>query len=355
MENAYTSYREVADSIDQQIGSGQLKPGDKLPPLPELAEQYGVARLTAQRAVALLCREGKLQTRPPRGTFVNDRCPLRAIVFVLPSEYSKLLQVRSPTMMDLLTGLQTGCNAWKLPLILATERDDPARYLRVDHGFVFYIGYRGNPVLDDWMRAAAAAKVPMTTVLTDAGQEHFIGKNLAAASRIGVEYLQSLGHRRIQILTRERVEGGPVLPLPDPPPGGDVEIHIHSITYTSQSEYQRASQDHAALDAIFEGPWRPTAIFTGTGAVIHHVLDYCTERGWRVPEDISVLALSEPFWATWAGKQISRVDNPNESLTRECVEQLIKTARGGGYRIGQRLLEPALVPGLTCSTPPSAR
>ena len=87
-EKSFISYRDIADRIDEQIGSGVLQPGDKLPALPQLAAQFGVARLTAQRAVSLLCRTGKLQTRPPRGTFVADRCPLRGIVFVTPSEYA---------------------------------------------------------------------------------------------------------------------------------------------------------------------------------------------------------------------------------------------------------------------------
>jgi DNA-binding GntR family transcriptional regulator len=68
-----TVWRQVADDIAADIGSGRLAPGWKLPPETELAETYGVARNTVRRAVAELVKDGQLVVVHGRGTFVAER------------------------------------------------------------------------------------------------------------------------------------------------------------------------------------------------------------------------------------------------------------------------------------------
>jgi hypothetical protein len=44
-------YRQVADDLARHIGGGALRPGDRLPAEPLLAEAYGVNRLTVREAI----------------------------------------------------------------------------------------------------------------------------------------------------------------------------------------------------------------------------------------------------------------------------------------------------------------
>lgn len=64
-------YAQVADDIQADIDAGRLAPGARLPSERELAAQYGVAGMTAQRAVALLRQRGKVVTLLGRGSFVK--------------------------------------------------------------------------------------------------------------------------------------------------------------------------------------------------------------------------------------------------------------------------------------------
>ena len=63
-----------ADAIIRQIKelliTGQLKPGDKLPPERKLSEKLGVGRTQVRDAIRRLEFYGILKTRPQSGTFV---------------------------------------------------------------------------------------------------------------------------------------------------------------------------------------------------------------------------------------------------------------------------------------------
>jgi len=66
------SYKQVADDLRRAIEQGGYQPGQRLPSGRTLAETYGVALNTAQRAVDLLKAEGVLVSYPPRGIFVQS-------------------------------------------------------------------------------------------------------------------------------------------------------------------------------------------------------------------------------------------------------------------------------------------
>ncbi|USY18856.1 winged helix-turn-helix domain-containing protein [Nocardiopsis exhalans] len=71
--NAAYLYLELADFVAAQIQRGDLKPGARLPPEREFAEEYGVSIGTARRATRELRERGLVTTLPIKGTFVMDK------------------------------------------------------------------------------------------------------------------------------------------------------------------------------------------------------------------------------------------------------------------------------------------
>lgn len=72
-EGANYVYAQVADDIRAEIESGALSAGSKLPAAEALADIYGVARLTAIRAVRHLAEQGLVAIVKGRGTYVAER------------------------------------------------------------------------------------------------------------------------------------------------------------------------------------------------------------------------------------------------------------------------------------------
>ena len=62
---------QVADTIMEQIRSGQLKPGDKLPNEKEMAESFGISRVSLREGLKLLSAKGLISTKHGGGTYVN--------------------------------------------------------------------------------------------------------------------------------------------------------------------------------------------------------------------------------------------------------------------------------------------
>lgn len=71
-------YDQVKRQITAQVAAGDLRPGDRLPPVRRLAEDVGLAPNTVARAYRELEAEGVVDTRGRAGTFVTGEETSRA-------------------------------------------------------------------------------------------------------------------------------------------------------------------------------------------------------------------------------------------------------------------------------------
>jgi len=63
-------YRQIADQLADDILSGRLETGQRLPSERTIAQRHGLSRMTARQAVELLVRRGLVFRRPGSGTYV---------------------------------------------------------------------------------------------------------------------------------------------------------------------------------------------------------------------------------------------------------------------------------------------
>jgi putative hydrolases of HD superfamily len=70
---------QIAASIRAAILGGELEPGAQLPTGHELAEFFGVSRMTVQTAVRTLREEGFVRSRTGSGVYVRDQASLPAL------------------------------------------------------------------------------------------------------------------------------------------------------------------------------------------------------------------------------------------------------------------------------------
>jgi DNA-binding GntR family transcriptional regulator len=66
-------YQRVHDGIAEQIREGALRPGDQIPTVKALCEEYGVSTVTVLKALTQLREEGLITTVARWGSFVAER------------------------------------------------------------------------------------------------------------------------------------------------------------------------------------------------------------------------------------------------------------------------------------------
>lgn len=83
---------QLYGQILEQILSGQLREGDRLPPEKAICQMFGVSRPIVREALIRLCADGLLQARQGAGTFVTSVPVERLRSFANPGDVAALLR-----------------------------------------------------------------------------------------------------------------------------------------------------------------------------------------------------------------------------------------------------------------------
>jgi DNA-binding GntR family transcriptional regulator len=70
MRQAEPPYRATSKALRLRVEAGEWLPGEQIPSVRQLSEQYGVSLATARTAVAVLRDEGLVVVTPSWGAFI---------------------------------------------------------------------------------------------------------------------------------------------------------------------------------------------------------------------------------------------------------------------------------------------
>jgi GntR family transcriptional regulator len=98
-EDSRKASEQVAAAIRADIAAGKLLPGQKAPSVRDLAQRFGVAPDTANKAVGLLRSDGLVYTSPGRGSFVRAE----AVEVLNASEHSPEFEAITQRLDELVT------------------------------------------------------------------------------------------------------------------------------------------------------------------------------------------------------------------------------------------------------------
>ncbi|MFF4562297.1 PLP-dependent aminotransferase family protein [Streptomyces sp. NPDC001435] len=93
-------YQSVADAVTEEIRSGGLRPGDRLPPQREFARRHGIANSTAARVYQELARRGLTVGEVGRGTFVRAASPATDPALTEPATTRIDLELNYPVVPE---------------------------------------------------------------------------------------------------------------------------------------------------------------------------------------------------------------------------------------------------------------
>lgn len=88
------------------------------------------------------------------------------------------------------------------------------------------------------------------------------------------------------------------------------------------------SGGRAAAERLLASEDRPTAVFAGNDMEALGVIEVATERGLRVPEDVSVIGYDDTQVATWARPRLTTIHQPIRRMAAEASRIVLRLAAG---------------------------
>lgn len=86
-------YMQIQQYVLQKVKSGEYQIGDRIPAESELAEQFGVSRVTANKAIKELSLTGILQRTKGRGTYVVSQEEVQPTLPVMDQMFSASVKI----------------------------------------------------------------------------------------------------------------------------------------------------------------------------------------------------------------------------------------------------------------------
>lgn len=300
-----TRYRKIYLDILDDIKSGRVKIGDKMPTEQQLSKKYGVSRITSKKAFEMLVQEGLVNRIPGKGTFVTsdtreEKIKTGNVIGIVMSDFS------SDFGADFIRGVQGECARRNGIVAVSscynTQEEETKEITRlISNGVKGLIimpvhGISYNPaILTNVLNA-------FPLVLADRYLSglcvSFVGtKNLQSAAS-AVNYLFSMGHRHIAFISsavsttalRERLDGYiDAYAQSDNPLNKRLINSNVRYTMPGMAKEDILKADVSRLSAFFDENPQVTAVLAADFHVAMVVQQALDEMGKRMPEDISII------------------------------------------------------------------
>lgn len=291
---------QVEQTLRKAIVEGQF-PDDKLPTEVELAEQLGVSRETVRLAAEVLQREGLIVKIRQRGTFTRlpNLGKLRKgqarVVGYLQTDFADA-QGREEVANREISGrmlqgaLEEAGNAGFQLMVQRTTTREWRRMVQqmVDSGRLrglICASYQEEKML----RRLVAADVPTVLLDEDTGVPGIrsVRDDSLDGAFQAIRYLAQLGHRRIAYAHWVRAEMNPSRQLGYRKGMREASLHRRRQWELLTELTEAGARD--LVDRLFALSPTPTALYCFNNTLASFVIFELRRRGWRVPEDLSVM------------------------------------------------------------------
>ncbi len=351
IQKVSSKYREIAETLRQEVVTRQWEPGERLPGEHELAERFDVAYMTVRQAVGHLVEAGVLRKVRGKGTFVctpEDALPMpatrRPLALVFPANRLRVDPYYFPELLD---GFQQ-----------RMER----------HGVRFSLHNYDQAEAPGVLPAGSAvacllieeAHLHLAERLRDAGHHvlavnHYRGRRSIPCVRINdadgvaqaVAYLVSLGHERIGFL---RGDAGN-LDASDRRRGFRSAARRHKLRAATESgDGFMEAAGYAAAQELLGATKPPTALVCASDLAAVGAMKAARERGRSIPRDVSIVGFGDFSVADFIVPSLTTIRQSRVTLGCEAAEMLIRLA--DDEEVGDSLLSADLVVRESAAPPP---
>jgi LacI family transcriptional regulator len=304
----------------------------------DIARQGGVSTATVSRSLAGSSRISK-ETRERILQISNDlnyipnlrarglvtkRPDVLGIVIPRTSEFA----FSNPFYGEILKGIGKKAREAGLYLLLSFQREEGYAWM-FHHGLAAGIIVMANRLNDPKIQEAWKKKVPIVLIPGFSWKQPIpsIDADGVNGSLMAVNYLVKLGHKRIGILNGlptskysiDRLAGYHKALIQNHLPLR--EEWIYECDFTQEGSYK-------GMLKLLSLPETPTAVLTVSDFTALGALRAAKERGYRVPEDLSIIGYGDIPFASMIEPPLTTLRVPYQRMGEEANDMLLKLIHG---------------------------
>ena len=346
---------QLRRQLTWQIAAGQLKPGDRLPPVRGLARQLSINLHTVRNAYQRLETDGLVQTHQGSGTWVLQLDPKR-LVELAGRTRSYTIGIILPGMSNpfyhaFLQGVEQGIQHRQMLLFVCNAHEDPQEFVRhfaqlsarnVDGIIVASFDLQGH------LGGELSPTLPLVTVDWPGCRGPVVNFDLEGAAQLAVRHLLEHGHQRVGLITFSQeaanvhaIDAGYHKAL------REAGIQPDEALIARVSDFLSPSGELGTQQLIaHQQP--PTAIFTIADTLALGALRALRTNGWRVPEQVALISLDDIPFAELVYPPLTTVSLPAQQLGLEAARMLLDLIDGNALLKTQVTLPTKLVVRQSC-------
>ncbi len=221
--------------------------------------------------------------------------------------------------LELIRGIGTLCEALKLDLLFHLTDARSSINFRGTSGVIFadIIGNRRQ--LEDALNANLACVV-INNYVEDL-EVNCVAIDNIAGSEAAVNYLASLGHKRIAQISGVLVTQAALQRLEGYKRGLKKNNISASEGYIFKTDYSRG-QARAAAEKLIKIPDPPTAVFVASDSMALEVMAVVRELGKEIPRDLSIVGFDDNPSGLYGPVALTTVRQPLIKMSEEGVKKL---------------------------------
>lgn len=362
MEDNVLLYEKITHYLRDKIEKKELRPGDRLPTEMELAEKFGVSRITSKRALEELRAEGLIYRVRGKGSFVTEpRIEESPADDASESmDYSKVIVMMIPFslsnggVMNIILGASGVAEEKGYILDIKYSKNDleeerkllESLYERGVGGIIFY------PIADgrnlEVMNMLSMNNYPVVSIdryFESLPISCVVSDNMRGEYE-ATKYLLELGHRNIAFITAARLEDatsvrnryfGYCRALKEYGLEVRPELVKNGGLYEQEQEILAKMLENGA-----------TAICCVNDYVAVSVLKHLRDMGVKVPEQVSVIGYDNLDFCELAYVPLASVEQDLVQIGERAARYIVDCIESGSYEYRREIVPVKLVPRKSC-------
>ena len=339
---------QIRTRIAFLIADGELAPGDRLPPVRDLARQLGVNVNTVRSAYTKLDADGLVRTRHGVGTVVlatGVESPHTGALPLGVNTVAVLVGGLNPFYLSLLRGIEDVA-AEQGTLVLVTDTRDSPTLAEAMIRRMIARGVDGIVAVSVGGIGTNAGAPPIVYVDQPDRTGHVLLFDGQRAGYAATRHLRQHGHERIGIVTA---------PLSWPNVREVYEGYVQAVgeadgRLVAEVDEFTVDAGRAGLERLLELPDSPSAVFAAGETLAMGVLHETKSRGIDVPADLAITGYTDSPAAALVEPPLTMVSVPSREIGIQAMQTLADLIRGKKLRTRRKVLDVELVVRQSCGS-----